>query len=106
MSQCRHGNQQHQCAECTRAMMPAHEALKAALMPDTFGPPLRPFDLDQSADPFPPGHLGDYMVQVRTERDRYRKALDEIAGIGSTTAILSAIEGLHRARTIAISATK
>ena len=57
-------------------------------------------------DTFPPGHLGDYMLQVRAERDRYRKALDEIAGIGSTTAILNANEGLHRARTIAISAIK
>ena len=26
--------------------------------------------LDQSDDPFPPGHLGDYMLQVRAERDR------------------------------------
>ena len=29
-------------------------------------------------DPFPPGHLGDYMVQVRAERDLYRDALNDL----------------------------
>lgn len=29
-------------------------------------------------DPFPPGHLGDYMVQVRAERDLYRDALKDL----------------------------
>jgi len=42
--------------------------------------------LDQSDDPFPPGHLGDYMVQVRAERDRYRKALERI-GEGTSNAM-------------------
>jgi hypothetical protein len=56
------------------------------------------------------GHIYNCPVcsidRMKAERDRYRKALDEIAGIGSTTAILNANEGLHRARTIAISAIK
>lgn len=30
------------------------------------------------SDPFPPGHLGDYMVQVRAERDIYRDALKDL----------------------------
>ena len=31
------------------------------------------------ADPFPRGHLGDYMLQLRKERDAYRDALERIA---------------------------
>lgn len=62
MSQCRHGNQQHQCAECTREMMPAQEALKAAMR--------------SGIDLFAPDRVDDYLLQVREERDRYRRALD------------------------------
>lgn len=65
MNQCRHGNQQHQCAECTRAMMPAHEAIKAAMK--------------AGVDLFAPEQVDDYLLQVREERDRYRKALEKIA---------------------------
>ena len=33
---------------------------------------------DAHADPFPAGHLGDYLLQLRAERSRYRKALEEV----------------------------
>ena len=60
--------------------------------------------LDQSDDPFPPGHLGDYMVQVRAERDRFHGALREIQSSypGSKLCIAEYASHAHQIATIAL----
>lgn len=48
-------------------------------------------------DPFPPGHMGDWMLQIRDENNRYREALEVISRLGHDEPLSAqvAFEALH-----------
>jgi len=41
--------------------------------------------LEQVADPYPPGSLGEHCLEMRRERDGYRAALEQIAHWADST---------------------
>ena len=75
MSYCRHGNQQGRCAQCTREMAPAHEALKSALKYPTH---LCSLEIDPCDPSAIIQNLTDEVELLRTERDNLRYQLQTL----------------------------